>query len=380
MIAGEPAGSPAILNGQSRKTPRAKQNIPAEKQREQEEAMLQTDSTEVRHQQHNIPIIDEQHDELPRHPYQALKELPRDATPAQQDSVLQAVYSNSAAKQPGTPLDTASVLNREKAVSALEKVELPQYYKQNFFSADSMWHPELNGGRYGVAGDPVPYTISGDSTITALLLSCFILALVAFSKSKNFILRQAKQFFRVQRSGTTEMTETTNEFRFQFFLTAQTCLLLSLVTFFFAQECNSDTFLVSSQYQLIAMFFGVFVGYLLLKTLLYTIVNWIFFSGRQNSQWMKSFLFTSSVEGVVMFPVVVSQAYFGLSLKNTIIYVATVIILSRLLSLYKCFLIFFRQKGVYLQIILYFCALEIMPLLALCGVLSILINYLNVNF
>lgn len=342
--------------------------------------MLQTDSTEVKHQQHAIPVIEEQHDELPRHPYQALKELPHDATPAQQDSVLQAVYSNAAANQSGTPLDTASMLNRKKVVTTLEKVELPQYYKQNFFSADSMWHPELNGGRYGIAGDPVPYTISGDSTITALLLVSFILALIAFSKSRNFIVRQAKHFFRIQRSGTTELTETTNEFRFQFFLTAQTCLLLSLVAFFYAQEYNSDTFLVSSQYQLIAMFFGVFAGYLLLKALLYTIVNWIFFSSRQNSQWMKSFLFTSAIEGVVMFPVVVSQAYFGLSLKNTIFYVAAVVILSRLLSLYKCFLIFFRQKGVYLQIILYFCALEIMPLLAICSVLSILINYLNVNF
>jgi hypothetical protein len=343
--------------------------------------MLQTDSTEVKHQQqHTVSVIDEHHDELPRHPYQALKELPRDATPAQQDSVLQAVYSNKSAAAPATPLDTASILNRNKTTTNLEKVELPQYYKQNFFSTDSMWHPELNGGRYGIAGDPVPYTLSGDSTITALLLCCFILALIAFSKSRNFIVRQAKQFFRIQRSGTTVMTETTNEFRFQFFLTAQTCLLLALVTFFYAQEFNSDTFLVSSQYQLIGMFFGVFAGYLLLKAILYTFVNWVFFSSRQNSQWMKSFLFTSSMEGVVMFPVVVSQAYFGVSLKNTIFYVAAVVVLSRLLSLYKCFSIFFRQKGAHLQIFLYFCALEIMPLLALCGVLSILINYLNVNF
>lgn len=342
--------------------------------------MLQSDSTEVKHQaSHNIQIIEEHHDEQPRHPYQVLHELPPDATPAQQDSALQSVYSPQYRK-PATPLDSTSMLNRCNIKNNLEKVDLPQYYRENFFSTDSLWHPELNGGRYGIAGDPVPYTIKSDNMITALLLGSFILALVAFSKSRWFIMRQAKNFFRVQRSGTTVITETTNEFRFQFFLAAQTCLLLSLVTFFYAREYNSDTFFVSSQYQLIAIFFGVFAGYFVLKALLYSFINWVFFSGRQNEQWLKSYLFISSVEGVVMFPVVVSQAYFGLSVKSTILYVGAVILLSRLLSLYKCFLIFFRQKGVNLQIILYFCALEIMPLLALFGVLSVLISYLNINF
>lgn len=342
--------------------------------------MRQTDSTEVKHtQQHAGQLIEQHQEELPRQPYEVLHELPRNATPAQQDSALQSVY-NPVRTKPAAPLDSTSLLNRCNAMGKLEKVELPQYYKQNFFSTDSLWHPELNGGRYGIAGDPVPYTIRGDNMITALLLSCFILAFVAFSKSRWFIMRQIKQFFRVQRSGTTAMTETTNEFRFQFFLAAQTCLLLSLVTFFYAQERNSDTFLVSSQYQLIAMFFGIFAGYFSVKSILYTIVNWVFFSGRQNAAWMKSYLFTTSVEGVVMFPVVVSQAYFGLTMRHTLLYVASVVVLSRLLSLYKCFLIFFRRKGVYLQIILYFCALEIIPLLALCGTLSVFISYLNVNF
>lgn len=343
--------------------------------------MLQSDSTEVKHQpQHGVQIMEENKEEMPRHPYQVLHELPRDATPAQQDSALQTIYSDAAYRRQPVAIDSTSMLNRCNMKNNLEKVELPQYYKQNFFSTDSLWHPELNGGRYGIAGDPVPYTIKGDNMITALLLCCFILAFVAFSKSRWFIMRQAKHFFRVPRRGTTAVTETTNEFRFQFFLAAQTCLLLSLVAFFYAQEYNSDTFLVSSQYQLIAMFFGIFAGYFILKTLIYSLVNWVFFGWRQNEQWLKSYLFITSVEGVVMFPFVVSQAYFGLSVRSTILYVAAVTILSRLLSLYKCFLIFFRQKGVYLQIILYFCALEIIPLLALCGVLTVLISYLNINF
>ena len=127
---------------------------------------------------------------------------------------MQTVYGAQPRVQEAVPLDSTSLLNRANAIGKLENVELPQYYKQNFFSTDSLWHPELNGGRYGIAGDPVPYTIRGDNMITALLLCCFILAFVAFSKSRWFIMRQTKQFFRTERSGTTVITETTNEFRF----------------------------------------------------------------------------------------------------------------------------------------------------------------------
>ena len=108
--------------------------------------MLQTDSTETKHsQQHGVQLIEQHHEEM-RQPYQVLHELPRDATPAQQDSALQTVYGAQPRVQEAVPLDSTSLLNRANAIGKLENVELPQYYKQNFFSTDSLWHPELNGG------------------------------------------------------------------------------------------------------------------------------------------------------------------------------------------------------------------------------------------
>ena len=98
-----------------------------------------------------------------------------------------------------------------KAGKSFRDVSLPQYYRESFFSKDSLFHPELRGGRLGVAGDPVPYTVAGDNFITSLLLLCFVLACIAFSKSKHFVFRQAKAFFRVQREGTTVITETSSE-------------------------------------------------------------------------------------------------------------------------------------------------------------------------
>lgn len=344
--------------------------------------MFQKDSTEVKTvTEVPAPSLEDHHDAPAHHQttYQVLHELPRDATPAQQDSAIQSLFGGGRAPIHAVEADSTNVLiltgNEEQA----EKVDLPQYYRENFFSTDSLLHPELNGDRYGTIGDPVPYTIRGDNMITALLILGFAISFVAFSKAHAFIVRQLKNLFRVQRSGVTVMGETTNEFRLQLFLTAQTCLMLSLVVFFYAREYYSDTFLVSSQYQLIAIFFGVFAAYVVVRLLLYAIVNWVFFEKKESEQWMKTLFFLTSMEGTLMFPMVVSQAYFHISLHNTIYYVIGVILLSRLLSLYKCFLIFFRHKRLYIQIILYFCALEIIPLLALGGALKVFINYLNIN-
>jgi hypothetical protein len=67
-------------------------------------------------------------------------------------------------------------------------------------------------------------------------------------------------------------------------------------------------------------------------------------------------------------------------MESAVIYIAIVVILFKLLAFYKTYIIFFHRNGVSLQIILYFCALEIMPLFALWGVLVVTDSYLKINF
>lgn len=219
-------------------------------------------------------------------PYQVLSKLPKDATPAQQDSAIQATFHQENLHLSTRP-DTLHLPGHDKGKGPKD-ISLPQYYRESFFSNDTLLHPEISGGRYGVAGDPVPYTISGDNTITSLLLICFVVAMISFGRSHDFIFRQAKGFFSVPHSGlTTEVTETTGEFRFQFFLGALTCLLASIITFFYVQDRVADTFILRSQYMLIWIFFGCFLGYFLLKSLLYAVVNWAFFDKKNNRTWQK---------------------------------------------------------------------------------------------
>jgi len=308
-------------------------------------------------------------------PYQILKKLPKDATPAQQDSAIQAWLHVGEIHYSSRP-DTLHLPGHGVGRSPKD-VSLPQYYRETFFAKDTLLHPELMGGRYGMAGDPVPYTVRNDDAITSMLIFCFVLAVVAFAHSRHYVLRQLKDFFYVPRNNSQEPHSNS---RFELFLSIQTCLLLAIIYFLYITHYVANTFILDTPLEIISIFTGVFIGYFVLKTLLYSFVNNVFFDSKKNQLWIWTHTFIVALQGLSLYPVVVLQVYFNLPLQNVAYYFIFVIVLAKILTFYKCWVIFFRQIGIYLQIILYLCALEIIPLLILWGILVLITNELKVNF
>ena len=314
----------------------------------------------------------------PLTPAQVLKWLPRDATPAQQDSAIQARFKPGEIRWSEQP-DTLHLPGHDRGHNMLD-VDIPQYYREGFFSKDTLFHPELRGGRNGIAGDPVPYTIHADNLVTGLLLFCFIMIVIAFSSVKDFLLRQVKSFFYFSHEAASEMSETAVELRFQFFLVVLASLLISLLFYFYTLYYIGETYILRSPYYLILIYWGIMMVYYLLKAMLYTIVNWVLFDGKRNKQWIRSFLFISSAEGILMFPIMMMKGYFDIPIESAAIYVAIVLTIIKILTFYKCFIIFFSRIVVKLQIILYFCALEMVPLLFVWSILNATANMLKINF
>ena len=314
----------------------------------------------------------------PLTPAQVLSWLPRNATPAQQDSAIQSRFHPGEIHWSEHP-DTLHLPGHPPGVD-LMKAEIPQYYREGFFSKDSLFHPELQGGRIGVAGDPVPYRVHNDNVITSLLLACFLVSIYLFANARQFFIKEAKNFFYTPREERTDFSETGNELRYQVFLVGITSLLISLLFYFYTLYYLGETFILQSQYTLIAIYFVIVIIYVGVKMGLYTFVNLVFFNGKRNQQWLKSFLFIITLEGVLLFPAVLLGGYYEMDIHNVTTYVIISILFVKLLTIYKCFIIFFRPNVVSLQIILYFCTLEIVPLLALWGVLVMTANNLKINF
>ena len=263
---------------------------------------------------------------------------------------------------------------------SLVDVQLPQYYREGFFSKDSLFHPELPGGNFGISGDPLPYSIRNDNVITSILLIFFVLTIIAYANTHKFVMRQLKTFFYMPHDGAGEIPESGSELRFQLFLVLLSTVMLSLLYYLYTIHLNGDNFILRSQYHLIAIYMVMMIGYFVISWILYSVVNSVFFDGKRNKHWMKIKLFISSMEGIVMFPAVLLQAYFNMSDQNVIIYVVIVLFFVKLWSFFKCYVVFFRRNVFELQIILYFCALEMVPLLAFWGALGYVTDSLIINF
>jgi len=315
----------------------------------------------------------------PRHPYQVLRSLPKDATPAQQDSAIQAAFQPKEVRYSQRP-DTLHLPGYGKGKSALEITPLPKYYRESFFAGDSLFHPERSAGRYGVAGETVPYTVRGDNAMSLILFLSFISMVISASGSRGFLLKQLKSIFYVPKNYGAWMSETSAELRFQFFMVILTSLLYSVLILYYCTRYVSDTFVVDSYYQLTAIFLCMTFGYFIAKAILYSVVNSVYFGMKKNLQWIKSQLFVTSSEGMLLFPIVLLLSFFNLNVKAAIISALIVLFLVKTLTFFKSYIIFFRRKGLFLQNILYFCALEIVPLAAFGGFVAMMSNYLKINF
>ena len=259
-------------------------------------------------------------------------------------------------------------------------VQLPQYYQETYFAKDTLLHPEVSGAYFGVAGDPVPYAVRHDNLITGLLLLCFVLTLVIYSHSRKFIARQYKALVMPPRGDYADPRESPGELRIKILMSLQTCLLFSIVAYFMMREYLPGTLVIDSDILIILLFLALLVLYALLKYILYSIVDNVFFDGKRNRQLLRSLLLVAATQGVLLFPVVLLLVYFGLSLQNVFYYLVFVVAIGKILAFYKSYIIFFRQKCGFLQIILYFCALEIVPLAALMGTWVVVVDLLKVNF
>ena len=322
--------------------------------------------------------IVEVHPTKPQTPYQVLRLLPKDATPAQQDSAIQAWLGHREIRYSEQP-DTLH-LPGEGVPKDLKAVSLPQYYRENFFSKDTLYHEELSAQDYfGMPGDPVPYSYANDNLVTSLLIIGFLLIAFAFSRMSNFIVGQAKNFIHPSQNRLT-LSETSSEIYMQVVLTFLACIVYALLYYLYATEYLAKTYVTTSEYVLLGIFLVVFVGYFLMRFGLYTMVNNLFFDSSRNKKFLTSLLYLSSIEGLLLYPALALLAFMHLPAQNAIWYCLTVVILVKILTFYKSFTIFFKQNDLFLQIILYFCALEMVPLFTLWGGLSVIVDILKINF
>jgi len=309
-------------------------------------------------------------------PAQVVKWMPKDATPQQLDSAIQRHIKASPihwSKKPDT-LHLPGLPGHDP-----RDVELPIYYEQTYVSQAPHYHPEVKGGARGVSGNEIPYSFARDNIIIGVLVACFLLTTIAFAKGSKELWKRCKNFFYQPREKTSSYAAAaTFEKHSLRLLIVQTCLLFSLLIYCAVDKGLRPTLYIDRA-QLLGLLVLIMIVYFLLKTWIYRFVNWVFFDKTKYKTWLGDFLFLLGACGIILFPATLALVFYDVSLKNISYFVIAVVILFKIFVFYRSFIIFFKRKNAYLQIILYFCALEIVPVLLLYGALKISLQYLSIT-
>ena len=217
----------------------------------------------------------------------------------------------------------------------------------------------------GFEGTPISYSPRTDDAIALTLLACFFLSSIALARGKKFLSQQVKDFVLHRERTSIFDSSTAADVRYLLVLVLQTCVL-SGITFlnYFHDTCPALMDHVSSLL-LLGIYVGFCLAYFLLKWLLYMFLGWTFFDKNKTNIWLESYSALIYYVGFALFPFVLFLVYFDLSPTNLVIIGSIILIFTKILMFYKWIKLFFHQFSGLFLLILYFCALEIVPCLLL---------------
>ena len=199
----------------------------------------------------------------------------------------------------------------------------------------------------GFEGTPISYSPRTDDVIALTLLACFFLSSIALARGKKFLTQQVKDFVLHRERTSIFDSSTAADVRYLLVLVVQ--MLMTRV----------------SPLLLLGIYVGFCLAYFLLKWLLYMFLGWVFFDKNKTNMWLESYSTLIYYVGFALFPFVLFLVYFDLNLTNLVIIGLIILIFTKILMFYKWIKLFFHQLSAVFLLILYFCALEIIPCLLL---------------
>ncbi len=280
----------------------------------------------------------------PRTPYQAIRLLPHHASESEKDDIVRKYFEPVIVKPSQRP--------------------------------DTLYIPGLKVVLNGIPGTPVPYRLRSDVFVMSTLLLSFFVAMYILSRSMHVLQMQTKNFFFKRDRNQIFTLKSDNEMKNQFFIVLLACFLLSILFFNYTEMRMTTVFNQVSPYLLLGLDMGIFLLYYIVKYLGYMMVNWVFFPLQSRSQWMNAYNFIVLSKALCLLPVVLLVVYFDMPIHITLTLVGVIVGLFGLLVIFKAKQIFFGDIFGLCHLFLYFCTLELAPLLFLLKMLVIANEYL----
>lgn len=215
-------------------------------------------------------------------------------------------------------------------------------------------------------------TLADDNLIIGLFILMFCIIAVVTGHYKHFIAHRIKGFFTQKRTYADESADINrNELTNTIMLTSVAAISLAL-TFINMGGLAERSFEIagvelSGHTTLAALALGLlaFIG---VKSILYHIVNSVFFHRDDNSNWQSAYYLLTSITAYILYPLALISVFDKPSDNIVTFCLLFALILYETLLLYKLCANFKTKKSGILLFFLYFCSVEIMPTLILAHI------------
>ena len=213
-----------------------------------------------------------------------------------------------------------------------------------------------------MTGTLAPYCMTNDNTIQLLLILNLVGIAYALLMNGAGILERTKCIFYYENKSTpyndrTHITRICNTLMYFQFIFYATIVATAVV------DAHSLDITSQNSLQTTGTLAAIFIAFLLIKRGMHSIVNNILFSKAIDEEWNNFYFFAIKLWGFTLAPAALATLFMpGIPLK----YVEFYSILTLALHLYAiikgAYKIIFAKKCIYVDIFLYLCALEFLPM------------------
>ena len=200
-----------------------------------------------------------------------------------------------------------------------------------------------------------------DYVVGGVAVMFFVIALVLFFQRATYPYR-LKEFFSNKRLYIEEgSNENSGGALSTFLLISISTLCLTLIYFNDMAGIHEFNTGVGVPYWIIAAGYVACMSVVFVKAMLYSIVNWVFFSREECRRWKNGYFLITSLTALPIYPATLLYLFCPDSRNMVTVCGIFIVIVYEILLIYKLFVNFTTKIHGYLPLFLYFCSIEMMP-------------------
>ena len=241
----------------------------------------------------------------------------------------------------------------------------------SYFASDTLFHAEVPSHSFGFAATATPYQLQYDGWSGLLLFLCLLLAaslMLRLRKKFGELLRGV--FFPIPGKMDEPLVDDPLRYSTRLIAVCLFSLTAAMVTFTYTQHDAGYYPFAETPYILFGAFFVLWLAYFLMKRLTGNFVNWIFFQKEKIFTYQRAYTFFYATGSLLSLALAVVVVYLPVSPKEVLLMTLCLVFFVKISLLFKTYQLFFPKLYGTLHLIVYFCTLELMPLLVLVQLLA----------